>query len=204
MDMPEGDKISRTARTLHNALAGEVVKRFETVLPKPAPMNYHNGLVGRTIENVEAQGKWLKIYFSGDLSLLTHMLMSGSWPMHRPGEAWKRRRIHHRIVIGTERFVAGAFTMPLTEFHSEATLKRRLREVRPSGLAENMEERAIGANLRAQSESEVGSASLNQAVLAGIGNVCKSEGCFGFGVNPFRARGFTDHSGDDVPVGHGS
>ena len=32
--MPEGDTIFRTAQTLHRALAGKVVTRFETVLPK--------------------------------------------------------------------------------------------------------------------------------------------------------------------------
>ena len=34
--MPEGDTIFRTARTLERALGGQVVTRFETVLPKLA------------------------------------------------------------------------------------------------------------------------------------------------------------------------
>ena len=34
--MPEGDTIFRTARTLHRALGGQTVTRFETVLPKLA------------------------------------------------------------------------------------------------------------------------------------------------------------------------
>ena len=41
----------------------------------------------------------MMIYFSGDLILLTHMLMSGSWHIYRVGEAWKRRSIHQRIVL---------------------------------------------------------------------------------------------------------
>ena len=38
--MPEGDTIFRTARTLHRALAGQTVTRFETVLPKLARIDY--------------------------------------------------------------------------------------------------------------------------------------------------------------------
>ena len=38
--MPEGDTIFRTARTLHRALGGQTVTRFETVLPKLARIDY--------------------------------------------------------------------------------------------------------------------------------------------------------------------
>jgi endonuclease-8 len=184
--MPEGDTIFRAARVLNRALAGDVVKSFDTVLPKLARVDHDSGLVGRTIEKVEARGKWMNIYFSGDLILLTHMLMSGSWHIYRPGEAWKRRPIHKRIVIATDKFLAVAFNVPVAEFHSATTLERRLRRLGPSVLAGELEEEEILANLRAQTESEVGTALLNQSVLAGIGNVFKSEVCFGCGVNPFR------------------
>jgi len=184
--MPEGDTIFRAARALHKALAGEVVKSFGTVLPRLARVDYDSGLAGRVIEKVEAQGKWMKMYFSGDLILLTHMLMSGSWHIYRPGEAWKRRKIHQRIVIATEEFVAVAFNVPVAEFHTAASLERRLGRLGPSVFAREIDERKILANLHAVVESEVGAALLNQSVLAGIGNVFKSEVCFGCGVNPFR------------------
>ncbi len=184
--MPEGDTIFRAARTLHRALAGQVVTGFESVLPKLERVEVDSGVTGRTLEKVESNGKWLLIHFSGNLILLTHMLMSGSWHIYRPGEAWKRRPIHKRIVIATDKFVAVAFNVPVAEFHSAATLERRLGRLGPSILSEEIEEGEILANLRAQAESEVGAALLDQSVLAGIGNVFKSEVCFGCGVNPFR------------------
>jgi endonuclease VIII len=184
--MPEGDTIFRTAKTLNQALADKAVKSFETVLPKLARVEYDSGVVGRTIEKVEAQGKWLKIYFSGDLILLTHMLMSGCWHIYRPGEKWKKRRTDYRITIGTEKIVAVAFNVPIAEFHSTVTLERRLRRVGPSMLAKELDERTILGNLRVQGNMEVGTALLDQSVLAGIGNVFKSEVCFACGVNPFR------------------
>src|SRR5579872_5862835 len=104
--MPEGDTIFRAARTLHRALAGEKVTIFESVLPKLERVEVDTPVTGRTIEKVEAQGKWLLIYFSGDLILLTHMLMSGSWHIYRPGEKWRKHPAHMRIRISTNEIEA--------------------------------------------------------------------------------------------------
>jgi endonuclease VIII len=186
--MPEGDTIYRAARTLHRALAGKPVTRFETVLPKLARVDEDSVVSGRTIERVDAQGKWLLIHFSGDLTLLTHMLMSGSWHIYRPGEAWKRRKTHMRVVIGTESMIAVAFNVPIAEFHTAESLRRRdgFRSLGPSVLSKELDGATILANLRAHPEMEIGAALLEQSLLAGVGNVFKSEVCFGSGVNPFR------------------
>ena len=90
--MPEGDTIYRAARTLNLALAGQTVTSFESVLPHLSRVEIDRGITGRIIEKAEARGKWLLIHFSGDLILLSHMLMSGSWHIYRPGEKWKRKR----------------------------------------------------------------------------------------------------------------
>ncbi len=84
--MPEGDTIFRAARTLNRALSGQVVTGFETQLPKLARVDFDSGVAGRTVEKVDAHGKWMMMHFSGDLVLLTHMLMSGSWHIYRPGK----------------------------------------------------------------------------------------------------------------------
>ncbi|HEX2061988.1 MAG TPA: DNA-formamidopyrimidine glycosylase family protein [Thermoanaerobaculia bacterium] len=95
--MPEGDTIHRAARTLHAALAGRVVTRFETVLAQLARVDDDTPVAGRVIERVEAEGKNLLMHFSGDLHLRTHMRMHGSWHLYRPGERWRAARRHaHR------------------------------------------------------------------------------------------------------------
>src|SRR3712207_6000840 len=106
--MPEGDTIFRAARTLNRALAGQVVTQFETQLPQLSRIDDDTPLAGRTVEGVDAAGKWMRIYFSGDLILLTHMLMSGSWHIYRPGERWQRGRAQMRIAIYTRDYVAVA------------------------------------------------------------------------------------------------
>jgi endonuclease-8 len=186
--MPEGDTIYRAARTLDRAFAGQVVTKFESVLPRLTRVDFDSGVVGRTIEKVEADGKWMLIHFSDDLILLSHMLMSGSWHIYRPGEAWQRRTIDMRILFETAAFVAVGFNVPVAEFHTAQSLARRpgFNRLGPSLLAAEFDEVAAAARLRSRPEMEIGVALLTQSLLAGIGNVYKSEVCFACRVNPFR------------------
>jgi endonuclease-8 len=186
--VPEGDTIFRAASTLQRALARQTVTEFSSVFPKLTRVDEDSGVVGRSVESVEARGKWLLMHFSSDLILLTHMLMNGSWHIYRPGERWKRRREEMRIVIGTPKMMAVAFTIQVAEFHNAASLTRRrgFNQLGPSLLAEEFDVAAAAARLRLQPDAQVGSALLAQSVVAGIGNVYKSEVCFACGVNPFR------------------
>jgi endonuclease VIII len=186
--MPEGDTIFRTARTLTRALAGQTVTRFESVLPKLARIDYDTPLAGRTVDSVESRGKWLLMRFSGDLILLTHMLMSGSWHIYRPGEKWQRHRSHMRIVVETSAMLAVAFDVPVAEFHTARSLERRegFNRLGPAPLAPDFDADLAVANLAARGHLELGLALLDQTALAGLGNVFKSEVAFACGLNPFR------------------
>lgn len=186
--MPEGDTIYRTAHTLQLGLCGQVVTRFESVLPKLSRIDDDAPLAGRSIEKVESCGKWLLIYFSGDLILLTHMLMSGSWHIYRPGEEWKRPMGQMRIVIATEKLLAIGFMVPVAEFHTAESLARRegFKDLGPRLLDTDVDETEIARRLRSRPDLEVGVALMTQSLLSGIGNVYKSETCFACRVNPFR------------------
>ncbi len=122
--MPEGDTIYRTARALQQAIGDSVVTGFDTGLAQLARVNDDSPLVGRVIEKVESRGKWCLIYFSGDLILATHMLMSGSWHLYRSGERWRMGRSRMRIVIRTEDWEAVAFNVQVAEFHTARSLER--------------------------------------------------------------------------------
>ena len=186
--MPEGDTIYRAARTLHRALAGQVVTKFESVLPSLTRVDVDSGIVWRTIDKVEADGKWMLMHFSRDLILLSHMLMSGSWHIYRPGETWQRRPIDVRVLLETAAFVAVGFNVPIAEFHNARSLARRpgFNKLGPSVLGEEFDEVGATARIQACPETETGVALLTQSLMAGIGNVYKSEVCFACRVNPFR------------------
>src|ERR1700684_2238924 len=186
--MPEGDTIFRSARALHQAFAGKTVTLFETAYAQLASGNDQAPVAGRTVEQVESRGKWLLIHFSGDLILVTHMLMSGSWHLFREGERWKRARSHMRVVLGTADFVAVAFNVPIARFYTARTLQRfaAVAGLGPDVLGQSFAADEAAARLVEHASEEVGNVLLNQRVLAGIGNVFKSEICFACGVNPFR------------------
>src|ERR1700761_2653875 len=113
--MPEGDTIFRAARTLHRALSGSIVTGFETALAPLASLHDNAPVTGRTIEKVESRGKWLLIHFSGDLILLTHMRMSGSWHIYKTGERWQAPRGAMRVAITCGGGQAVAFSAPVAE-----------------------------------------------------------------------------------------
>jgi endonuclease VIII len=191
--MPEGDTIYRAARALQKAVGGKVVTGFETGLAKLAGVNDDAPLVGRVVEKVESRGKWCLIYFSGDLILVTHMLMSGSWHLYRTGERWQMGRARMRVVIRTADWDAVAFNVPVAEFHTARSLERsdKVPKLGPDVLSESFSVEAglarLSAYARENPDAEVAVVLLNQHVLAGLGNVYKSEVAFAAGVNPFRA-----------------
>ncbi len=191
--MPEGDTIYRAARAMQRVLGGAVVTGFETGLAKLASVNDQSPVAGRVVEKVESRGKWLLVSFSGDLILVTHMLMSGSWHLYRVGERWRNRRDRMRVVLRTAEWEAVAFNVPVAEFHTARTLERysQIPKLGPDLLSDEYTVEGGVARLRshgeAHPEAEVAVVLLNQRVLAGLGNVYKSEVAFAAGVNPFRA-----------------
>src|ERR1700733_8239759 len=121
--MPEGDTLFRSARALSKALTGKTVSKFETALAPLQRVHDDAPLTGRVVEKVESRGKWLLMYFSGDLILLTHMMMSGSWHIYRTGEKWRWTRHHMRVVLRTPDYEAVAFEVPVARFHTARSLE---------------------------------------------------------------------------------
>ncbi len=204
--MPEGDTIYRAARALQKAIGGKPVTAFQANVAKLASVADDKGIVGRTVEKVEARGKWCLIHFSAPpgaaassapsggepLILVTHMLMSGSWHIYRVGERWFSPRSSMRCSITTGDFIAVAFNVPVTEFHTERSLER-YSQVPKLGVDILSEGYSTAGGVEAlrnygiqNPDAEIGVVLLNQRVMAGLGNVYKSEVPFAAGVNPFR------------------
>jgi len=191
--MPEGDTIYRTARALGRALTGKTVTRFATEYAHLARANDDHPFAGQTIQQVEARGKWLLIHFSGDEEaegqiLATHMLMSGSWHIYRPGERWQQPHSNARIVIETAEYLAVGFRIPMARMHTPESLARDRKIPQPASdvLKEDFDTAAAIDRLKSHPNEEIAEALLRQDVLAGIGNAFKSEICFVEGLSPFQ------------------
>src|SRR5258705_4502256 len=172
--MPEGDTIYRAARALQKAIGGKVVTGFETGLAKLARMNDDTPLLGRTVDKVESRGKWCLIFFSGNLILVTHMLMSGSWHLYRTGERWRMGRARMRVVIRTDDWEAVGFNIPEAEVHTARSLERSSQgpKLGPDILSESFSVEAGVARMAAYGQenpdAEVALVVLNKRVLAGL------------------------------------
>lgn len=183
--MPEGDTIFRAARALHAALAGKTITRFESVFPALNRVNEDTPIVGRTLLSVQARGKHLLMGLSEGLYLRTHMRMSGSWHIYRPGRPWQRPRSELRILLETADFVAVAFLVHEAEWVREDDLARnKVARLGPDILAPNFDLEAAVRNMRERPTEPICDVLLDQRVLAGIGNVYKSELLFLAGVPP--------------------
>ena len=186
--MPEGDTIFRTAQTLNLALAGRTVTRFVSDYPALTRIDEDAPIVGRAIVRVESRGKHLLLHvgpavepataYAGPLALRSHMRMSGSWHLYRPGERWAESRA--RIRMETDTWIAAAFGVHDVEWLDARALARHpaLRALGPDLLADDFDEDAALTRLRQLGDTPIADALLDQRALAGIGNVYKSETLF--------------------------
>lgn len=188
--MPEGDTIFRTASVLRMAIAGKPLVGFETPRMRAAPFPPET-----VVRSVEARGKHLLVGFGDGRVLHTHMQMSGSWHVYRPGERWRRAEHRVRVRIDVPDAVAVCFDAPVVELLREGDLPRhpRLSALGPDLCSPDADLAEALARLEQLPPAiEVAVALLNQRVASGVGNVYKSEVLFANRVDPFATLGVLD------------
>ena len=189
---------------MHRVLSGHLVTKFETAYAHLDRVNVDTPIVGRTIERIESAGKHHLIVFSGDLILRTHMRMNGSWHLYRHGERWWRGPQAMRVRIDTADWVAVAFNVPVAEFVTpkELTTTDPVAKLGPDLLGREFNRDEAVRRLIASAHQPIAMSLLDQRLVAGIGNVYKSEVLFLSGVNPFTPaarRAHSDARTDDGP-----
>lgn len=174
--MPEGDTILRTARTLQRAIGGQTIINFDSTLPKLR--RFAAELIGQKITEVLAIGKNLIIKLEDGRALRSHMMMSGSWHIYRPGERWRKSPGAARAVIEAGEWVAVCFAAPVVELVASIETHAPIAHLGPDILAENFDLEAAKKRFVHAAGRELGDAILDQTFVAGIGNVYKSEVLF--------------------------
>ncbi|WP_018684590.1 DNA-formamidopyrimidine glycosylase family protein [Actinokineospora enzanensis] len=182
--MPEGDTVYRTAAVLTDALAGHVLVRGELRHPRLSTVD----LAGRVLRGVRTVGKHLFVRFDHDLSLRNHLGMDGSWRVYPAHARWRLPAHQARAVLASDERQAVGYLlrdMALVPTSEEDGLVAHLGPdlLDPSWGPEHA--RAALARLTADPTREIGQAILDQRVMAGVGNVFKSEICFLLGVSPW-------------------
>lgn len=186
--MAEGDTILRAARRLDRALAGEVVAASApNARGRAAGVERLDGL---RFDGAEPRGKHLLLRFE-DLVLHSHLGMSGGWHVYPRGASWRRPRSSAWAVLGGQRAEAVQFGGPTLRVLPAAKARRdpQLARLGPDVLDPGFDPAPVIAALRAEPGRGVGDALLDQTLVAGIGNIFKSEACFAARVDPWRPVG---------------
>jgi len=175
--MPEGDTIWRTAAGLRERVGGGTVGAA-------APERFQR-LVGQRLEAVEPVGKHLLMRFSGGWTLHSHMRMTGSWHLYRPGERWRRPRHLARAVLTFEEWEAVCFAAPVLELVRDG--REPVRHLGPDALGDDFPLDQVVARARSVGPVALGDLLLDQRVCSGIGNVYKCEALWQLRLDPWRA-----------------
>jgi endonuclease VIII len=183
--MPEGDTVWRTARRLHQALAGQALTDSELRVPQHATVD----LSGQVVHEVVARGKHLLHRIGEGTTLHTHLKMEGSWHLYRPVSRWRRPAYQARVVLRTKPWVAVGFDLGAVDVVSRAEEERLVGHLGPDLLGAGWDPDEAARRLRADPDRPVGEALLDQRNLAGVGNLYKSEICFLTGLHPMLAVG---------------
>jgi endonuclease-8 len=187
--VPEGDTIFRTAVVLRRSLAGQLVTGFEISAPKVSAAARDEAIVGSRVDAVESNGKHLFITFDTPqrVVLHTHMKMSGSWHVYRPGERWWQPESQARVVIRTEQVVAPCFHPPIVELlaEKELGLHRVVSQLGPDIIRDDFDMDEAIRRIRSNEDRDVATALLDQRAISGIGNVFKVEALFLGGTSPW-------------------
>ncbi len=183
--MPEGDTVFVAATRLRAALAGDQLTRSDLRVPALATVD----LSRRTLLDVIPRGKHLLFRIEGGLTLHTHFKMDGAWHLYRHGERWRGPAFEVRAVLETHSRVAVGFRLGVVELVQSSAESEIVGHLGPDPLGDDWDAARVAGSLRSHPEEEIGTLLLDQRIVAGPGNVYKSEVCFLAGVHPATPAG---------------
>ena len=193
--MPELPEVETVRRMLDECARGRTIRSVTLSglkLRERIPATLPRRLKGRTIERVGRTAKFLLIGLDRDLTLLSHLGMSGRWLFMRPGERPTLPHVHVRIRLDdgaglwfqdTRRF--GLLRLvPTPDLDRDPALAR----LGPDPVASP----PTGIGLRAVargSRAAVKVFLMDQRRIGGLGNIYASEVLHRAGVDPRRHAG---------------
>jgi endonuclease VIII len=178
--VPEGDAIHRAAAALR-VLVGERISA-ESPHPQGAATGVAEAIDGRLLEGVDAIGKNVVLRFEGGVALRSHLRMSGRWRVQRRDDA-----VHGRPWL----VLRGGEWTAIQRHGPVLTLQTRFRaHLGPDVLDDAVETDELVRRLRAADPRQLlGSALLDQRLLAGIGNMWAAEALWQGRVSPWLPVG---------------
>lgn len=178
--MPEGHTIHRLARDLAE-LQGSAVRASSPQGRFAAGAAQVNGAV---LERIEPFGKHLLLVMDTGSSVHVHLGMQGKWLRYDDPRVAPMKQV--RLRLATDH-VAWDLVAPSTcELLDENGVARLRAKLGPDPLRADADRASVVAAL-SRDPRPIGTALLDQAVLAGVGNVFRNEALHAIGVHPARS-----------------
>jgi endonuclease-8 len=186
--MPEGDTVFVAARRLHDALAGRVLTKTDFRVPRFATAD----LSGQTVTEVVARGKHLLLRTDAGWTLHSHLDMEGEWHVYTREQRWRLPAHHARVVLETQNARAVGFRLGIAELLRTSNESDAVGHLGPDLLGPDWDATEAERRLSLDAARPIAEAITDQRVMAGLGNVYKSEVCFLAGADPSTPAGDVD------------
>ena len=185
--MPEGDAVWRTARALHQALAGKTLTEWELRWGELGSSDRR----GRVSIEVVPRGKHLLHRLDDGWTLHSHLRMDGSWTVLEAGQVTPRRRRDPwlRALLGVEGAVALGTKLGNLDLVRTTDEHRLVGHLGPDLLGGDWDAEEAVRRLAASPAELLGAALLEQRNLAGLGTMWVAEVCFLEKVSPWLPVG---------------
>jgi len=185
--MPELPEVETVVRGLRRPLVGRTFTGVTVTWPNsiktPVP-ELQRWLPGQRIEAITRRGKYLQFHLSGGDTLLIHLKMSGDLLVEPVAEP---RHPHVRTVFGLDNHHELRFK-DMRKFGRVYLVddpNRVVGQLGPEPLADDFTLEDFKA-LFERRKGRLKPLLLNQAFIAGIGNIYADESCFLAGIDPRR------------------
>ncbi len=183
--MAEGHAVIRWARAL-GVLVGEPLAQVR--LPKRWGER-GLALIGRHLSNVETRGKHLLLHLNNGETLHTHAMQYGSWQIGERSMALRKAATYVRLRLVTTAHEAVFYHGPVIELLTADELSNHgaLLSLGPDVMSPTFDRDEAARRVHAAGERPIGDVVVDQRVVAGLGNIFKSEGLFLARIDPRRA-----------------
>jgi len=187
--MPELPEVETIVRDLaRSGIVGTRIRRVRVFWPRiiegESARSFTRRLTGRRIECIRRRGKYIVIGLSGELSLLIHLRMTGSFSVT---DSPSRRAPHEHVLIDLEGGYQLRYrdTRKFGRWRIVAEPDRALQHLGPEPLDQRFTLRVFRAALRRR-RATLKPLLLNQQFVAGLGNIYVDEALWQARLHPRR------------------
>ena len=188
--MPELPEVEYVAGQLRAALVGQTITRAEVLWPRaitmPDPAEFAARLAGRRVERVGRRGKYLVLGLDSGATLVVHRRMSGNLTLLPPGAAVAYTRVRFTLASGSTLAFSDPRKFGRLALVADSDLPAFFAGLGPEPLEVDFTPSVLAAHLAGRARA-IKALLLDQAVVAGIGNIYADEALYAARLHPLRA-----------------